>query len=311
MSQQKAIVDKLLTNVSNGLFQKEFVAEQMFPQIKHAQYTGKLGKYGTNHLRIEVNVKGGRAGYRRVEAIARSTDSFHIVGHGLEGMVTKEDRANVESPFDAEKDEAIGLTSLLQVDKEKAFSDVLGSTSIMTQNVTLGALEQYNDYLNSDPIDDFATARAAVKAGCGALANGVEMSWEVYNKLRFHPQILDALGYKFARPGGLTENELAVAMGVEKLFIGSASYESAKEGQASSLAPIWGKNILFGVFPDSAQPYQVALGYLVVPTGGSPRKVYKYNVNNPPDATGILVEDEYDIVLANDKAGYLIKDAIA
>jgi hypothetical protein len=75
------------------------------------QSSGLLGKYGTSHLRIENSRKAGRGAYRRVEAITRSTTQFLIEGHGLEGMVTKEDYKNVLDPFNAERDETMGLTT--------------------------------------------------------------------------------------------------------------------------------------------------------------------------------------------------------
>jgi hypothetical protein len=42
-----------------------------------------------------------------VEAITRSTDSFSIEGHGLEGMVSADDYRNVQLPFKAEEDETL------------------------------------------------------------------------------------------------------------------------------------------------------------------------------------------------------------
>ena len=43
----------------------------------------------------------------------------------------------------------------------------------------------------------------------------------------------------------------------------------------------------------------------------SARSVYKYPINNPPGATGIIVQDNWDFFLADVTAGYLIKDVIA
>lgn len=312
MSQNRAIVDQLLTEASSGLFPTGYVSELILPEVQSKNTTGKLSKYGTNHLRVENSQRIGRSAFRRVEAISRSTASYAIEGHGLEGMVSKEDYKNVISPYDAERDETMGLTSLIWTEKEKLLADTLADTSIMTQNVTLSAsTDKYSDYLNSDPIDDFNTARAAIRNGCGAIPNLAVMDYQVWNQLRFHPQMLDALGFKQNRPGGLEEGEMAKAMGVSKVLIAMGTYESAQEGQTSSLAPIWGKNLIFAVVPEKAMPYQVSLGYMVRYAGEAPRQVYKYAFNNPPGATGILVEDNYDMLISNAAAGYLIKSCIA
>lgn len=311
MAQMKAIVDKLLSNVSSQYVPQGFISESVLPVIQSKQNTGKLGLYGNGMLRIENTLKGGRGQYQRVDVVTRSTDSYTIEGHGLEGIVTEDDYDNVEAPFEAEQDESLSLSTMLMVGKEKSLADTLGSTSVLTNNTTLSGTSQYSDYLNSDPIDDFNTARAAVKAGCGAIANTAIIPWEVFQVLKYHPGLLDALGYKNNRPGGLMKNELADLFEVKRIFIPEASYNSAKEGQTDVLAPIWGKNIVFAVLPDSAMKRQVSLGYLVRKIGRPSRRVTKWAVNNPPNSKAILVDDAYDMFISNANAGYLIKSAIA
>lgn len=311
MSQMKAQVDKLLTGVSSGYFPKGYISEQVLPMVQSAQMSGLLGKYGTSHLRIENAVKGGRGKYRRVETQARSTQTFFIEGHGLEGFVSKDDYRNVEDPFDAEKDETDGVTTVLWLEKEKMLADTLTDTAVLTQNVTLAGGDQFSDYNNSDPLAVITTAINAIIDGAGEEPNLIIMDLKVFRKIRFHPQLLDALGYKYNRPGGLKEQEIADALGIDKILVARARYESAKEGQASAMLPCWGKHIVLCVAPESASKQQQSIGYMVRPIGSSPRKVYKEANFNPPGSTKILVEDEYDMLISNAFAGYLIKNAIA
>jgi len=312
-SQLKAIKDKLLSQASSIYVPEDasYISEQILPLIGVVETTGSLAKYGTSHLRIEKSLAGGKGKYRRVEPITRSTTDYKIESHGLEGFVSADDYRNVQKPYDAEKDETLGLTSLLWVEKEKLLADTLGSTSILTQNTTLVGGNQLSDYLNSDPLAVFDTARLAVRNGCGAPPNAVIMEWAVYQKLRYHPQILDALGFKENRPGGLSYQEIASALDVKKVLIASAMYESAAEGQASALAPVWDKDIIFAVLPDKASPYQVSLGYRVQYSNQGSRAVYKQPSFNPPGGTEILVDDHYDFLISNVNAAYLIEDAIA
>ena len=309
MSQMTAIVDKLLTQASSAYIPEGYACEKILPEIRVEQKSGKLAKYGTNHLRIEQNYIGGRGEYRRVEAVSRSQSTYTVEGHGLEGLVTSDDKKNLSSPYEALRDEVLGLTTQLLIEKEKTLGDVLGNTSTMSQNTTLSGTAQWNDYTNSDPLGDASTARTAIQDGCGRPPNALIMSWQVWNQIRFSGKILDALGYKYNRGGGLSHDELAVAFGVDKLIISEVMYESAAEGQTSSLSPAFGKNAIFAVVPDRAAPYQVSLGYRIQQS--APRKVYKYSVFNPPESTAILVEDSYDLFLSNVLAGYLIKNAVA
>ncbi len=310
-TQMKGIIDPLLTNVSSAYVPDGCVSDSLFAPLKFSQYTGKLGGYGKAHLRIENTVIGGKGKYRQVESIVRTTQGFAIEGHGLSGIVSKQDYKNVIDPFDAEKDETMGISTILMLEKEKGLADALASTAVMTQNVTLSGTGQFSDYSNSDVVSVINTAKAAIRTGCGAIADSVIMDYDVAQVLRYHPQLLDLLGFKFAKPGGLEDADLAKALGVKNLIIPNAMYNSAKEGQADVLANVWGKNIIFAVLPKTAAKYQISLGYNIRLDDGSPRKVYKQPMFNPPGSTEVLVEDEYDMLLADVTAGYLIKDAVA
>lgn len=311
MAQTKAIIDKLLTNVSNAYIPKNFISEQVLMPLGVTQTTGKVGSYGKEHLRIQTTVMGGRGKARRVETITRSSSSYEIEEHGLEGMVTPSDYRNVEKPFDAEKDETLGLKTILALEKEKGLADALGSTSIITNNVTLAGTQQYSDQVNSDPIDDFRTARIAVRAACGMAPDMAVTSWTVAQYLCTHPGILESLGYTPNRPGELTMDELKRAMKVKYLFVGEAMYNSAAEGQTDSLADVWGKNIIFAVRGDSPMKYQTCLGYNLFYANQGQERVYKFDINNPPESKGIIVKKDYDQFLNDVNCAYLIKDAVA
>lgn len=311
MSQNKAIVDKLLTNVSQGYVPQGFVSEKALTPLKVVQSSGKIGRYGTQHLRLESTLMGGKGQARRVEIRQYSSDSYFIKPNGLEDLITPEEYDNVEQPFDIEKDVTAQLTSLLYIGKEKALADSLRNTSIMTQNVTLSGTSQFNDYTNSDPIAVINTAKATIRSASGALPDTLIMDENVINVLRFHPKILRNLGYADNRAGSLTDDDLAKAFRVKRILVADVVYDSAKEGQTPSLTPLWGKDIVLACLPESPSKLQKSLGYYVTKSSEGPRKVYKYDVSNPPESKAVLVKDSYDMVLTDVTCGYLIKNAIA
>jgi hypothetical protein len=312
MAQVKALVDKLLTNVSSAYIPEGYISEEALPTLSVKQKTGKIGKYGTSHLRIVNSKMAGRGAAPRFEPIIRNVDdTYSIESHGLEGMVTEDDYSNVEEPFDAEKDEAMGLTSAIWLEKEFALSSVLQSSSVITQNQTLSGTSQLSDYTNSDPLGVFKTAQNTVLDGCGFMPNRAVISMKVFNTLRYHPAILRTLGFADARAGQLTIQEVAKALGVDILHIGKVSYEAAKLGQTSDFKQMWGNHITFYYAPKTAAKYQKSLGYLMNLQGRGPRRVFKYPVNNPPGSQGIIVQDDYSFEIMDVKCAYLVKDAIA
>ncbi len=311
MSVNKAIVDKLLTNVSQAYVPQGFVSEQALTPLKVVQSSGRIGKYGNQHLRLESTLMGGKGVAKRVEIRQYATDSYFVKPNGLEDMITPEEYANVEQPFDIEKDVTAQLTSLLYIGKEKALADSLRSTSILTQNVTLTGTGQFSDYTNSDPIAVINTAKNTIRSASGVLPDTMILDEGVINVLRYHPKILRNLGYADSRAGSLTDDDLARAFRLKRILVADVVYDSAKEGQTQSLTPLWGKDIILASLPTSPEKMQKSLGYYVTKSSEGPRKVYKQDVVNPPESKSIIVKDSYDLVLTDVTCGYLIKTAIA
>lgn len=307
----RAIVDKLLTNVSNAYIPTGYISEAALPTLSVSQKTGKIGKYGNNHIRL-VNAKmGGKGKARRFDPIIRDSELYSIESHGLEGLVSEDDFANVEQPFDAESDETVGLTSTLWVAKEHAFAAAVTDPATVTNNVTISAgTDKFTDYTNSTPLNVFRDAQNAVLDACGVMANRAIISQKMLNVLKYHPQILDTLGYSQNRAGKLSVSEVAHAMDVDILHVGDVAYNNAKLGEADSLDQIWGNDIVFYHAPRTAQKYQLSFGYYMTMRGRGSRRVFKFNPNNPPGSRGIIVQDDYVFALTNSDCAYLIQDAI-
>lgn len=315
MALLRAQLDSVLTEVSNGIFQEltDFGAERFLTPVGVKIATGRVGKYGTNHLRIHANAMGGRGEAPRVSLVTRDVaTTYQIENHGLEGILTMDDYENVEMPFDAEEDEVAALTHANLVAKERALAVAMGATAAaLTQNTTLTGSSQFSDLANSDPISVFKTARAAIRTGCGFYPDTALMDAEVYETLKIHPMLWERLGFKYNQSGELTEANILSALSVERLVLVKGVYDSSSQGQTASLAAIWGKDIFFAKCPSNPKLRQQSLGYHVFRKRQGPRSVYKYAINNPAEAVGIQCRDDYDMLLSDVTAGYAIYAAIA
>jgi hypothetical protein len=307
-----AIVSKLLTTASNGYFPKGFIAEEILPAVYVPQTTGKIGKYSNNHLRIVNTVHEGKGPYRQLEAITVSSDTYDIENHGLYDIITDKDMRNYEAPFDAEMDTTLALTLAHLIGKEYGLASALTNPSVITQGTTLSGDAQYNniDHADSDPLVDKIVADNAIEAVCGAPSNTAIMSSKVFRYLSRHKKILGALGFTQYPPMGISKEQLATVLQVEKVLVGSAMYNSAKEGQADSLVSIWGKDLIYARIIDP-QLREKTLGYEMRLTGTAARAVYKYNPVQPVNSKGVIVTDNYDQLILNATCAYLIQDAIA
>ena len=313
-TQESAIVDKLLTNVSQAIVPKGLVADQVLTKLSVDQTTGKIGKYGNGHLRIQANTKiVGKARYPMIELVTRDSDTYDIEENGLSDIVTKKDYLNVEDPFNAEQDVAIALTTAMKLGREKALADTLTSTSIITNNTTLTGNNQYSNLSHADstPLADGVEAHQSIRDAIGMKANTIIAPGAVRDYLSYHEAILDKLGFKDNRAGTLSDEELARAFGVERFLVAEAVYNSAKEGQADVIAPVWGKDMVYAYIDPSAGKYQKTLGYHMRLRSMADLQVYKNAVMNPPGATEVLVSNWFDDLIADVNCAYLIKNAIA
>ncbi len=313
-TQDGAVVNKLLTNISNGYFPgvEDFIAEQILPAVQVAQTTGLVGKYSNNHLRIVNTVHKGKGDYQMLESITTTSDTYNIENHGIHDIVTEDDIRNFEKPFDAEIDTTMALVQAQLLAKENGLATTLRSTSIITQNTTLSGNAQYNNihHADSHPIENKLVASAAIRDATGKKPNTLIASEEVIDYLSVHDELMDNLGFKFNRKGGMTHQELAMALGVKQILVGKAMYNSSKEGQADSLTSIWGNDLIYAYI---AKPElrQKTLGFEFRKSRTSPREVARYTPNMPLRSKGIIVADNYDQNLLNVECAYLIKDAIA
>ncbi len=307
----RAIQDGLLTNVSRKLVPQGMISRRLLTPLTVVQDSGKIGKHGKQHLRIHNSVIGGKGQYPQVDIRVYSTDSYEIEEHGLMDVVTPKDYRNVQLPFDAERDTTMGLTTSLELGSEKSLADTLTNSSIITQYTTLSGDGQFSSYDTSDPIAVFDAGKAAVLAGCGFMPNVLAMDILVWNKLKYHPQLFDRLGFKYNQSGPLSVQNIADALEFERVEIAQCRYNSAKQGQTDALSAVWGKHIVMLKVANQAAVDQTTCGYQLSLASVPRLSVSKAPSYGRPGATDIFVSDNYDNAILDVGAAYLVKDAVA
>lgn len=308
-----AVQDKMLTKHSNKVTNEdgEFIAEDILPAVFERESTGKIARYGNGHLRIVNTVHQGKGNYNQIEAVTYSTDSYEILDHGLFDIVTARQMKNAQTPFDAMLDVTDALISLQQLAKEKALADTLTDGVTITQGVTLTGNNQYDNLTHADSTvtADRITAFGTVEDAIGVTPNVAIMNKKVFRNLRHHADLLDALGFKFNRKNGLSRQELADALEVDKILIGGAIYNTAKEGQTDAFSPVWGNHLIYAHISGTGKR-KTTLGVEVRFNGNKPRSVSKFAPAMPVKSRGIIVTDEYDQLILDATTAYLIQDAI-
>lgn len=280
---------------------------------------------GGEHLRLQNSVVIGKGAVPEMTYSVTATDSYEIVNHTLKTWSSRQDWVQFGGQTRAIEMTNYMLSDNLLLGREYAFASAMQSASIITQ--TSAPTYGWDDNTNSTPLADFAYARAQVKSGCGYPPNTVIMSWEVYNVLRSSTKLLayalafyGVSGASAFGSGLLNDNQLALAMGVERILVGGAMYNTAEGGQTQSLSSVWGKNCVFCYINPSPNPNmaQQSLGYSFVPSassleGGYETYAYTLPLYEKPAMEGLNVYQGrmYDDHILDVKCAYLYTAVIS
>lgn len=309
MSNPALYIDQALTDVSNAWFNddKDFIADQLFPEVLVKKPTFKVGKYGKDGLRLPSNtLRTGEAQAKRVNLTRGYDDIGPLQEHALSDFITKDDYDLTDDPFEPESDSVENMNSIMALVDEKDLATQLTDTSIVTQNTTLSGTDQWSDYDNSDPLADI---KAAVEAAKFIDFNTIAMGKEVWLALSQHPVLLDRL--KWSERGVVTEEaflSLVAPYGITKLLIGKAKENTAKEGLADSISTIWGKNVILAFVQPKPGRKKVNGGYKFRLKNG--REVARES-SMDPRGTKLVNTDYYGHFLLSTDCFYLIKNAVA
>ena len=309
MAHTPLYLDQALTDVSNAWFNddKDFIADQLFPEVLVKKPTFKVGKYGKDGLRLPSStLRTGESSALRVNLTRGFEDIGPLQEHSLSDFVTREDYELTDSPFEPESDAVENMNSIMALVDEKDLATQLTDTSIVTQNTTLSGTDQWSDYENSDPLADIAEAAAAAKF---IDFNTIAMGKEVWISLTQHPVLLDRL--KWSERGVVTEEaflSLVAPFGISKLLIGKAKENTGKEGVADSISTIWGKNVILAFVQPKPGRKKVNGGYKFRLTNG--RSVQREEQIDP-NGTKIVSTDYYGHFLLSTDCFYLIKNVVA
>ncbi len=181
-----------------------------------------------------------------------------VVDHGLDDLVPNEDIEADNQGVDPLGTATMYLTNLVMLAREiRAAALVFNAASFAGGNqATLAGVSQWSDIVNSDPVAAISDALdvPVMRPNIGVLG---QATW---TKLRRHPKIVQAIRNTNQGAGMVSRQEFADFFELQSLYIGAGFANSAKKGQAASLARVWGKHAAF-VYRDRAAGPQAGVTF--------------------------------------------------
>lgn len=235
-------VDAPLTDFSIAYLQSQddFIATKAAPIVLVDKQTNKYFKFDKDAwLRDEAKQRKSSeetagSGY------TLSTDSYSCDLFGFHKDIDDFDRRNADSPLDLDVAATEFVTQVLMLRQEVQWVTDCFGTGIWGTDLTPTAL--WDNYAGSDPRDDIDTAKRTIKLNTGQNANVLIAGYQVYQKLRRHPDVVDQ--FKYTSPDSVTVQAMARFFDLDQILIAGAVKNTAKEGQTFAGAFTHGRNAL-------------------------------------------------------------------
>lgn len=303
-------VDALLSNFSIAYRNTKYINDLILPRMTVKYKTGRYAKYGLENFRTNMGNLYRAPGTRAVSAdFTVSMGDYSCKERCIEKPVPWEYIKNQQDPFNIKRDATQYIMDMVIVNREKALRDFMASTVNLPQNITLTGTDQWNDYANSDPFDDIDTAINTVFDARGIRPNTLILSYDVFVKLKKHPDTRENIRY--TNGGQLSDTDFANGLkqyfNLDNVLIGTAHGDNTVEGQTASLSAIWTKDAWVVYIPPTAGLMVPAFGM----TFEDEANIVDEYVEESHKRDVVRVTMSYDQNICDNYLAYYIKNAIA
>lgn len=299
--------DVALTNVSVAFTPGNYIGEQVFARVPVVQQTGKYYVYDKGDwLRDDVGVRAPGGESPIVSGYGTSTQAYTALERALAGRVPNESVDNADNPLQPLEDMTRFVTEKMFLKKEKVVAALAMGNSQWSGSATPG-ITWGND--TSDPLGDAEGAACAVKLTIGQpILRGVT-GYEAWSKIKNHPDIVDRIKYSAGptSPAVVTKLAVAALMELDELLVGMTIENTANEGAANTIAPVWGKHLLVYYRPATPSLLTPAAGYVFAYLA---RQVSRF-LEERRRSNLIEVRESFDVRVVAADAGYLLKNIVA
>jgi hypothetical protein len=317
------VVDPVLTAIAIGYSNPAsfYIADQAMPRTPVSAENFKWTEYP---IEESFNVPDGRVGrlgrVRQLEfgGIERASA---VEDFGFDAPVPNSDigaaaraRDAGLGNFDPEGLAVMRITDTLLNIREVRVANIVHNPAnyAIGRKRQLSGTSQFSDYANSDPV-------GVIKAGMDATLvkrpNTMILGRAAWSKLSSHPKIVNAVKGNVTSAGVVTLDqvrELFAGEGLTRVLVGDAWYNTARPGQAVSLARAWGNHLALLHIDPMANAEQGGITWGLTAQYGTriSGRIVDEDVGLQGGVRVRTGERVKELVVAQD-VGYLIQDVVA
>lgn len=220
-----------------------FIAAEVYPVAEVAKQAGNFGKIPLEQLLQQRDTqRAPGSGYARGNWTFDPA-TYATEEHGAEEPIDDREATMYREYFDAEQVSAMRAFDVVLRNAEQRVADAVFDAATWTgAALTTAVVNEWDDVANATPRADVSAASQKVWENSGLWPNALIINRLVFNHLLDVTEIVDRLkysGHTDPKPGNITRQAMAQALGIERLIISGSAKNTANEGAAASLAPVW------------------------------------------------------------------------
>ena len=202
-TQSAVHTDAILTNISVAYMQQQdhFIAGKVFPVVPVQKHTDLYYIYPKNDWFRDEMARRADSTESAGSGYGLSTGSYRCDVWALHKDIGYQTRANTDSPLNPDRDATQFLTQRGLLRQEIQWVTDYFATSVWATDKAGGAnggggdFTYWSDYTNSDPINDIEAGKETILSNTGFLPNTLTMGYQVFRKLKYHPDLVDRFKY--------------------------------------------------------------------------------------------------------------------
>ena len=305
MPQGSTRVNKPLSNISTLYRNDSYIANDVLKNVLVQRESDLYWVYSSQY-RLEETARANGA-VANMATISFSTSSYRAQEHALKDVITETDAANTDAPLNLQRDITQYLTDQILLRQEVDAMTLLFTTTTWGNNETLVTATSWstNATTTSNPIGAVLSATGVILAASSKMPNTLVLGWSGYEVLKENTNIHERI--KYVQKSILTKELLASVFDLDKVAVGTAVRDSAKEGDTESQGFVWGSDALLAYFdPSPGIKKATAATTFRVARKGNPMRVRRW-YEDDVEGNFIEVQTKYDMKAVATSCAYLFK----
>ena len=272
-------VNRPLTNISIAYFQdaSTFIADKVFPDVpvekqSDAYWVIPRDSFNRDEMRVRAAGTESAGGGYEVDP----SNTYYAVVRAYHHDIPDQVRANSDAPLSSDREATVLCTHKALINREKNFATKYFSTGVWGKDVggvasgeVLGtSVRDWSD-VASNPIEDIRYYKRYIQQRTGFAPNTLVLGQDVIDTLYDHPDIIDRIKYgqTSGGPANTTVADLEALFKVNRILVGSAINNTAKEGATESSSFIFSGGALLTYAAPSPGLMIPSAGYTFTWTG--------------------------------------------